>query len=310
MSAAEHARTDDAGDVGEEAAEHPHLKLVAEPGKVASFLADLRPYLPTRANLAAPLAGVGAGTRVLIGRGWTWLWKEGPQDAALRAGGVVLAGYAGVNTATVLAGPYLPFLPTAAVVGWCVAAKLNAPKTGAAPQRADSSPEGEPAAVPAGEVEHQEHAEEAAVEVIEAGDVAALIRAVAARHKHQGAHLEDLLAEPLFEGWTKSELKAALSDDWGLPVESFKLIFDGRQRVRDGVRLKHLPPVLRPVPDGTGEGPAPGAGEGCPPGPVPAARRGGPAGPCRGPGPGGGRAAAKALPDRARGLAPGAGVAR
>ncbi|MEU5431016.1 hypothetical protein AB0H73_36180 [Streptomyces olivoreticuli] len=247
MNAIETATTEEV----EEAPDRPRVELVQEPGRFSALWADLRPYLPTRSNLAAPLSGVGAGTAVLIGRGWTWLWAEGPQDALMRAGGVVLAGYAGVNTVTTIGGPFVGYITPAAVVGWCVSAKLHAPKgeeekpmkEKKQPTTADNEDQDD-------EPEYLDEAEEVEVE-----DVAALIRAVAARHQHQGAHLDDLLAEPFFEGWGKADLKAALTDDWGLPVEGFKLFFPTpsgkRQRNREGVRLRHLPPA-----------PARGAGEG------------------------------------------------
>lgn len=244
--------------------EVPHLGLVEdeEPesergGRVAAMASELRPYLPTRANLRGPLGGVGVGSRVLFGRGWAWLWAEGVQEAGIRAGGVALGAYAGIHTVAVLSGPYAPYIGPAAVVGWCVAARCHAPKT------ARTAPAGAALVEPAAGIEDQDDGEPEvdgdAVEPIGADDVAALIRAVAARHGHQGAHLEDLLAEPLLQGWEKGELKAALADDWSLPVESFKLMFPtggGRaQRVRDGVRLKHLPPAPA---EGVGEGPARG----------------------------------------------------
>ncbi|WP_329156466.1 hypothetical protein OIU91_43190 (plasmid) [Streptomyces sp. NBC_01456] len=81
--------------------------------------------------------------------------------------------------------------------------------------------------------------------------------------QHQGAHLDDLLATGELGDWDKDELKAALAE-WEIPVEEkgFKLTLDGRQRVRQGVRLRDLP-------SGAGEAPA-AAGEGAPSGPPPA----------------------------------------
>ncbi len=256
MSAAEQLPVEE--DVQEQ--EHPHLELVAEPGRIAALRDELRPYLPTRTALAVPLAGVGAGSAVLLGKGWKWVWEDGLQEAGIRAGGVALGAYAGVHTIVAVTGPFVGYAIPAAVVGWVVAAKKHAPAEAKARMPAgESAPAdrtrdaGDDEPVLADEFEHEE------LPGIEAGEVADLIREVATRHEHQGAHLEDLLAEPLFEGWEKGELKTALTESWGLPVESFKLIFktpQGRaQRVRDGVRLRHLP---QPPAEGVGEGPARG----------------------------------------------------
>ncbi|MFE9407167.1 hypothetical protein ACFYNY_36250 [Streptomyces sp. NPDC006530] len=246
MSTAERAVEETA----ETAPERPHLELVRQPGRIAVLRSELRPYLPTPRNLTGPMRGVGAGSLVLLSRGWTWVWAEGIQDGAMRAGGAVLAGYAAVNTAVVMAGPFLGYVVPAAVVGWCAVAKHHAP---AAPA--------EKVVEAADEDQDDAPVEEFGIEdgdVLEVDEVAALIREIAGRHDHQGAHLDDLLAEPDFEGWEKGELKAALVEDWGLPVESFKLMFGGRQRVRDGVRLRHLPAPLRAVPTAAGEGPLSG----------------------------------------------------
>jgi hypothetical protein len=259
MSAAEQLPVEDDD---QEHEEHPHLELVEEPGKLAALCAELRPYLPTRSALAGPLAGVGAGSAVLLGKGWKWLWEDGPREAGIRAGGVALGTYAGAHAVSVAAGPYVGYSIPAAVVAWVVAAKHYAP----ADAKAAAKPVGKSAPADRcsadGAADEPVPAPESGPEelpAIEAGEVVALIRAVAARHEHQGAHLEDLLAEPLFEGWEKADLKAALLDEWDLPVESFKLIYktpQGRtQRVRDGVRLRHLP---QPPAEGAGEGPARG----------------------------------------------------
>lgn len=241
MSAAEQLPVEDDA----QGQEHLHHELVEEPSRFAAMRGELRPYLPTRTALAGPLAGVGAGSMVLLGKGWKWVWEDGLQEAGIRAGGVALGGYAGVHTIVTVTGPYVGYAIPAAVVAWVVAAKKHAPtdtkattavgKSAAADRAPDA---GNDELVLADEFDEE-------LPGIEAGEVADLIREVAARHDHQGAHLTDLLAEPLFEGWEQGELKTALTESWGLPVESFKLIFKtpgGRaQRVRDGVRLRHLP---------------------------------------------------------------------
>ncbi|MGW3491973.1 hypothetical protein [Streptomyces sp. NPDC001054] len=201
---------------------------------------DLRPYLPTPRRLAPLAAGVGAGSRALAARGWRWLLADGWREAGTRAGGVALGGYLGAHAALTAAGPWTPYLGPGAVACWCVAAWRAAPPREAV---AEEKPSVEP------EPDNG----------LTRNEVAALIRAVAARHEHRGAHLDDLLAEPAFESWEKAELKAALQSDWGLPVESFKLLFAGRQRVRDGVRLTALPEPLPEAPAGAPLGGAPEA---------------------------------------------------
>uniref|UniRef100_UPI002F91628A hypothetical protein n=1 Tax=Streptomyces virginiae TaxID=1961 RepID=UPI002F91628A len=246
----------------EEDRDRPHLEVVAEPGRIALLAADLRPYLPTRAQLRTPFAGVGAGTRVLVRQGCTWIAKdgwiwEGWTKVGAVAGGVYFGLPAVWTVVQSVTGPYAAFVPTAAVVCGCVAAKRFAPA-----EETDKKAEPVPAAKATAEDEDEdapEYLDEEGDEPIEAAEVAALIRTVAARQQHQGAHLEDLLAEPLFEGWDKADLKTALTDEWGLPVEGFKLIFktpEGKaQRNRDGVRLRHLPPAPA---RGVGEGPVRG----------------------------------------------------
>ncbi|MEU4256283.1 hypothetical protein AB0B42_00615 [Streptomyces fradiae] len=231
--------------------DRPHLEIVPPPGRTAPRLPDLRPYLPTRTDLRAPLAGVGAGARVLARRGCAWIAKdgwiwEGWTKLGAVAGGVYVGLPAAWTVVQDVTGPYAAFVPTAAAVCGCIAAKRAAPARPAvdtpAAEELDDALDDEP-----------EHPDDDTPDTVGPDDVAALIRAVAARHQHQGAHLEDLLHEPLLTGWDKADLKAALTEDWGLPVESFKLLFqtpDGkRQRVRDGVRLRHLPPAPTPGAD-------------------------------------------------------------
>ncbi|WP_432091038.1 hypothetical protein [Streptomyces sp. NRRL F-5630] len=200
---------------------------------------DLRPYLPTPGRLAPLAAEVGAGSLALARRGFGWLLADGWREAGPRAGGIALGGYVAAHTVLAVTGPWTPYLGPGAVACWCIAAWRAAPPREAA-------------------VEEKPSAESEPDDALTRHEVAALIRAVAARHEHRGAHLDDLLAEPLFEGWEKAELKAALIEDWGLPVESFKLIFAGRQRVRDGVRLTALP---EPPVEGPPEAPPGGAPE-------------------------------------------------
>ncbi|MGW3491993.1 hypothetical protein [Streptomyces sp. NPDC001054] len=212
---------------------------------------DLRPYLPTPRRLAPLAAGVGAGSLALAHRGLGWLLADGWREAGTRAGGVALGGYVGAHAALTAAGPWTPYLGPGAVACWCVAAWRAAPPREAV-------------------IEEKPSAEPEPDNDLTRAEVAALIRSVAARHEHRGVHLDDLLAEPAFEGWEKAELKAALIEDWALPVESFKLIFDGRQRVRDGVRLTALPEPPSEAPVGAAPGGAPEAAASPLPEPLPA----------------------------------------
>ncbi|MFB7467101.1 hypothetical protein ACFCZ1_27000 [Streptomyces sp. NPDC056224] len=246
----------------EEDRDRPHVEVVAEPGRMAALLADLRPYLSTRDQLRTPFAGVGAGTRVLVRQGCTWIAQdgwiwEGWTKVGAIAGGVYFGLPAVWTVVQSVTGPYAPFVPTVAAVCGCVAAKRFAPA-----EAAEKTPKTTLAAKAAAEEpdeDEPEYLDEQPDEPIESDEVVALIRTVAARQQHQGAHLDDLLAEPLFEGWDKAALKAALTDEWGLPVEGFKLIVQtpsGKaQRNRDGVRLRHLPPAPA---RGAGEGPVRG----------------------------------------------------
>ena len=78
MSAEQIAADPETDDIKEtEGTERPRLFLVPVPGPLAARLADLRPYLPTRSQLAVPFRGVGAGAGVLAGRGWTWISEDG-----------------------------------------------------------------------------------------------------------------------------------------------------------------------------------------------------------------------------------------
>ncbi|MFJ2608147.1 hypothetical protein ACIO13_24700 [Streptomyces sp. NPDC087425] len=280
MSAAEAAPDGDVLDDDQDADERPLLEIVEteEPSQVASFLADLRPYLPTRSQLRSTVAGVGAGSRVLAGRGWAWVSAEGwIWDGVIRAGAVVGGTWVGApvlwRVVADATGVGAPYIPTVALVCGCAVVRQFAPDqaTRRKDKRAKKAKQAEKAektklakaerprtmeaenapAVPTEveikvEVEDQDQDDE-----VDVDDIAQLVRDVAARHGHQGAHLDDLLDAPLLVGWEKTELKALLTDEFGLPVGSFKLHFPSpqgrRQRVRDGVRLRDLPPV--------GEGP-------------------------------------------------------
>ncbi|MET8832023.1 hypothetical protein ABZX40_40510 [Streptomyces sp. NPDC004610] len=243
--------------------ERPHLEVVAEPGRATALLAELRLYLPTRAQLRTPFAGVGAGTRVLVGQGIGWVRQDGwIWEGVTRAGGVCVGAYYGLpaiwTAISGITGPYTPFVPTIAAVCGCVVAKRYAPATGNPQQKAEAPKIAKTDPMVEDECQDDDEPEQAgghAPEEIAVEDVVRLVREVAARNQHSGAHLDDLLSEPLFEGWEKADLKAQLTDRWSIHVENFKLFFDGRQRNRDGVRLRHLPETpAGPVGEGSARG--------------------------------------------------------
>ncbi|WP_371631852.1 hypothetical protein OG892_39725 [Streptomyces sp. NBC_00341] len=279
-------------------AEPIRLRLVktaaAAPAPAGRERLDLRAYLPTPRNLRVLLTGVGEGTGVLVGRGWEWLRGEGwDSESAMKAGGTVFVCYAAGTAALEQWGTYTGYLIPPAVAVWCLVArqhtdlavavrtatreardaekarllkeakeKIAAAAKEAAAARFRGGPPGAPAApVLQGDVlENDIEDEDEEPEGLTVEEIAAVVRRVAGRHpRHLGVHLSDLLPEPELQGWEQPDLKAALQDDWGLPVSSFKLTFPaGPARTREGVRLEHLPAA--PAGPG-GRGPA-GAGEG------------------------------------------------
>ncbi|WP_262058541.1 hypothetical protein [Streptomyces sp. STR69] len=194
-----------------------------------------------RAELRPVLVFTGAGTALwagsceLVERAWKAAADYSTRDRLFALG---IAGYLaayGCWHAPQIARFAIP----GAVVAWCVAAwwvTPIAPRPGPAEQLVDTAPE------------------------LTLAELVAIVRRVAAHR--QGAHLADLLAEPELDGWTQAELKATVTGHFGLPVEEFKLILGSRQRVRDGVRVRDLPPapaLADPVgaPQDPAAGPAP-----------------------------------------------------
>ncbi len=173
--------------------------------------AELRPILAFSGAGASLLAG----SRILLLRGWDLLGAHlhGWEKAGAVLGGGYLIGYACWHA------PHIAqFAAPAAAVGWCVAAWWAVPP-----------PAPEPPAAPAEEEPPE----------LTRDELAAIVRRVA--EDRQGAHLADLLTTPELVGWTQPELKAT-AGLLRLPVGEFKLILDGRQRVRDGIRVRDLPP--------------------------------------------------------------------
>lgn len=232
-------------------------ETVTEAGERAKAGADspgLRAYLPTR-QLARALC---SGSAVLIGKGWAWITAEGAKEAGSRLLYSALGLYAGVYLAHTNPQIVMPV----AVVGWIAGALMFAPSPpppGKARPRVDLTKQ---AVVEDARVEDQD---QDLVEPEPEPDfdvVVELIRRLA--DGRQGAHLAQLVASGELGDWEQADLKAALAR-WYLPVEEFKLRLDGRQRVREGVRVRHLPA-------GAGEAPA-AAGEGAPSGPPSAPAR-------------------------------------
>ena len=179
-----------------------------------------------------------AGSRLLAGRGWTLIgryltgWEK---PAALG-----FAGYVTVHTA-IQYPTAAQFAVPGAVIGWCVTAWWIAPPSPATPDG--------PGPVP--------NAADEQPPQLSLDALADAVRRVAG--PRQGAHLAQLLDTPEFASWEQPDLKAQILAR-GVPVGEFKLILDGRQRVRDGVRLRDLPPPATPGPaHSPPAGPAPGA---------------------------------------------------
>jgi hypothetical protein len=190
------------------------------PGLHRRMAAELRPILAVRGAGTALVAG----SLVLARRGWALL--DAHLDGWERVGALAAAGYVTAYTA----GQYpaiTHFAAPGAVITWCVAAWCVAPP----PARREPDPEPDDAEQPG--------------EELTLDTLTTVVRRAAA--DRQGTHLADLLTEPEFSGWEQPALKAEILA-LGIPVEEFKLRFAGRQRVRDGVRLRDLPPPAAPTP--------------------------------------------------------------
>ncbi|MGV9755416.1 hypothetical protein ACWDUC_06210 [Streptomyces tricolor] len=212
------------------------MKIIKEAGESSTPLLRHRIAAELRPILAVSGAGTAlwTGTLILVRRGWATLSAH--LNGAERLGALAFAGYVIVYTA----GHHpdvAQFAAPGAAVAWCIAAWLVAPPGARREPEPDPAPDGT----------------EAPREALALATLATVVRRVAG--DRQGAHLADLLTEPEFEGWEQPELKAAITA-LGVPVEEFKLRLAGRQRVRDGVRLRDLPAPAAPAP---GPAPAPGA---------------------------------------------------
>ncbi|MGA5637104.1 hypothetical protein [Streptomyces lydicamycinicus] len=225
-------------------------ETVTEAGERAKAGADspgLRAYLPTRQTARA----LCSGSAVLIGKGWAWITAEGAKEAGSRLLYSGLGLYAGAYVAHTNPQLVMPVV----VVGWIGGALMFAPSP---PPPGKGRPVDLTKQAALDDLDEDQDLDEPEPDL---DTVARLVRRLAGT-EHQGAHLDDLLATGELGDWDKDALKAALTE-WEIPVgeKGFTLRFNGRQRVRQGVRLRDLPA-------GAGEAPA-AAGEGAPPGPPP-----------------------------------------
>lgn len=206
------------------------MKIIKDAGESTTpplphrIAGELRPVLAVHGAGSA----LWTGSLILVRRGWALLGTH--LDGLERAGAIAFSGYV-----TVYAAHQYPsaaeFAAPGAAIAWCVAAWCVAPPA------TRTTPTPSP---------HTHDADEQR-EGLALDTLTAVVRRVAG--DRQGAHLADLLTEPELEGWEQPDLKAAIQA-LDVPVEEFKLRFAGRQRVRDGVRLRDLPPppALDPAP--------------------------------------------------------------
>ncbi len=202
------------------------MKITKDVGEHVSPTGPRRLTNEIRSVLAVTGAGTALwrGTRILITRGWDLFGEhlEGWEKWAALAG----AGYVAVY-ATIQQPDVARFVVPASVVGWCLAAWWVSPPAPRGTATTDAVVVEEPG------------------ETLTLDTLTEVARRVA--EDRRGAHLADLLQQPEFAGWEQADLKAAITD-LEVPVKGFKLILDGRQRVRDGVRLRDLPAPAAPAP--------------------------------------------------------------
>ncbi|MEU7178826.1 MULTISPECIES: hypothetical protein [Streptomyces] len=220
----------------------------------------LRAYLLPNRRFAADLC---TGSAYLLKEGGAWLVGAGIKEFGTRLGYTALGGYVALYAAHTA--PQI-VMPTASL-GWCAAALLYSrsptpDQEGGRAKRWLRDRKGKGAEAPkisltkSTDPDHEDgqgpELEKGVVEP-DLDMVVRLVRHLADRgpgqRPHQGAHLDDLIDTGELGDWDKDTLKDALTE-WGIPVEEkgFKLTLDGRQRVRQGVRVGDLP-------HGTGEGP-------------------------------------------------------
>jgi hypothetical protein len=214
--------------------------------EAAAVFAQLRPYLPTRYLAAALCSGSAALTR----RGWEWVIASGGRTARSRLAGlslgVYVAGYEALHGQTWI----LPVVCGA----WVCGAWAHSPATPATP--AGTVDEGQDDELPdeGGEDDGQEEtAPPGGAPPVDVDLVICLAYELAAADdsaNSRAMQLDHLLTH--LPAVSKPALVAALADA-GVPVRDVKYrLAGGRQQVRQGVRLEHLP-------TGAGEAPPPPA---------------------------------------------------
>lgn len=222
------------------------MKIIKEAGESSPPLLPHRIAAELRPILAVSGAGAALwqGSLILVRRGWDTLGTHLTKWE--RVGALGFAGYVAVYNAG--QAPHVAqFAAPGAAIAWCIAAWWVSPPT----PRGEQPPE--PVAV-------QEPDDALTLDAL-----STVVHRVAGNR--QGAHLADLLSEPELKGWEQPDLKAEIQA-LGVPVEEFKLRLAGRQRVRDGVRLRDLPPPAAPHPD-PGDDPVPAPGGPADPAPRP-----------------------------------------
>ncbi|MFG2833144.1 hypothetical protein ACGFWI_37860 [Streptomyces sp. NPDC048434] len=166
-----------------EAGEQPDVGVAPDaerrrPRKIRIKTSTLKPYTSTGDLVGA----VGAGSLVLLGKGWTWVTAEDWRTALTRLGGTLGGTFVAIRAASEVDVVWGPWLVPAAAAGWCVVAVIHSPsaKAKAAKARARAAKARAEATKARAEAVGTEAAEAAAV-AAEAEAVAAKAEAVAAR---------------------------------------------------------------------------------------------------------------------------------
>jgi hypothetical protein len=204
----------------------------------------LRPYLPDPRILRTACHACAQGSARIIALTWQWCRTAPHGDRLLRAtapaGVLVLAVYAvRLEGRAAVAG---------LAAGWLVGAAILAPRDAWRP----SAP---PQTTPAKDTQAAPKAADRTPLTAEAA--AAAVRRVAAAGGWQGAHLDDVLAH--LPGHSRKELLDVLAEARVPIAEQLKIrLPGGRQRNRQGVRVRDLPAGLGETPPAPPQDPAAG----------------------------------------------------
>ncbi|MFF3547626.1 hypothetical protein ACFYXD_38065 [Streptomyces platensis] len=165
------------------AGEQPDIGVTPDTGerrprKIHIKASTLKPYTSTGDLVGA----VGAGSLVLLGKGWQWVTSEDWRTALVRLGGTLGGAVVAIRAASEVDVVWGPWLVPAAAAGWCVVAVIHSPsaKAKAAKARARAAKARAEAAKARAEAVGTEAAEAAAV-AAEAEAVAAKAEAEVAR---------------------------------------------------------------------------------------------------------------------------------